>query len=227
MRCYACCCSWCCVTAWWGKKTKSIFTFLVVSSDMSTTYSRPCDEPRVLRARLLPRGHLHHDTRHPSPVHAPAAKLQAVRAQQRPGCLRVGVFAAEVADFPLGGFSAAFQYGQISNQLALAFSNFLAPFAVKAFGRKSVLLLYTFGGAVAYVLAALAGWLDWAGGLRRNRTEHMNETFRQTKTYERQLSTFRFDFSLTLLLGHVHLLGHARADGLAGRLHAHSHHVRG
>ena len=74
----------------------------------------------------------------------------------------LGVFAKEAADFPLGGFSAAFQYGQISNQLCIAISNFFSPFICKLVGRRAVLIVYSFGGAVAFVLSALAGWLGWS-----------------------------------------------------------------
>jgi len=73
----------------------------------------------------------------------------------------LGVFADEAADFPLGGFSAAFQYGQMANQLAIAISNFLSPFLCKAIGRRNVLLIFSFGGSAAYLLSALSGWLDW------------------------------------------------------------------
>ncbi|XRA95871.1 hypothetical protein NFJ02_01g35660 [Pycnococcus provasolii] len=74
----------------------------------------------------------------------------------------VGAFAGEARSFPLGGLSAAFQYGQICNQLAVAVANFLSGYLSKVIGRKNALLVYTFGGGVASVLASAAGWQGWS-----------------------------------------------------------------
>lgn len=74
----------------------------------------------------------------------------------------VGVFYDEAKDFPLGGLSAAFQYGQVVNLLAAAVANFFAGRLTKAVGRKNALFAYTFGGGVASILAATSGWLGWS-----------------------------------------------------------------